>query len=69
MSVSYNPEYESNLPEYLKKDLDAFKDGLNNNSTIMDCLWGELCGSVNSAEIDGLILPVQADYLRKKYLY
>ena len=30
--------YEYGLPEYLQNDLDAYKDGLKNGSTIMDCL-------------------------------
>ena len=43
---------------------------LKNGSTILDCLWGELYGSINAAEIDdGAITPAQADYLRKKYLW
>ena len=37
--------YEHDLPVYLHHDLDAFKDGLENGSTLMDCLWGELYGS------------------------
>ena len=62
--------YEYGLPEYLQKDLDAYKDGLKNGSTIMDCLWGELYGSINIAEInEGAITPEHADYLRKKYLF
>lgn len=32
--------YEYGLPEYLQKDLDAYKDGLENESSFMDCLWG-----------------------------
>lgn len=36
----------------------------------LDCLWGELYGSINMAEIsDGIITSEQADYLRKKYLW
>ena len=42
--------YEYGLPGYLQNDLDAFKDGLGNGSTLMDCLWGELYGSINIAE-------------------
>ena len=62
--------YEYGLPEYLQNDLDAYKDGLKNGSTIMDCLWGELYGSINIAEInEGSITPEHADYLRKKYLF
>lgn len=62
--------YEYGLPEYLKHDLEAYKEGLKNNSGLLDCLWGELYGSINMAEIsDGVITPEHADYLRKKYLY
>lgn len=61
--------YEYGLPSYLQHDLDAFKDGLTNNSTLMDCLWGELYGSINMAEInDGVITHEHAEYLRDKYL-
>lgn len=61
--------YEYGLPSYLQHDLDAFKDGLANNSTLMDCLWGELYGSINMAEIsDGVITHEHAEYLRDKYL-
>ena len=62
--------YEYGLPEYLQRDLDAFKEGLKNGSTLLDCLWGELYGSINMAEIsDGAITPEHADYLRRKFLW
>lgn len=62
--------YEFGLPAYLQQDLDAFKNGLKTHSSLIDCLWGELYGSINMAEIsDGAITPEHADYLRKKYLY
>ena len=62
--------YEFGLPEYLQYDLDAYKDGLKSHSGLLDCLWGELYGSINMAEIsDGIITHEHADYLRKKYLY
>ena len=61
--------YEYNLPPYLQHDLDAYKDGLKNGSKLLDCLWGELYGSINAAVInDGAITPEHADYLRQKYL-
>lgn len=61
--------YEYGLPAYLQHDLDAYKEGLKNGSPLMDCLWGELYGSINLALInDGAITPEHADYLRKKYL-
>lgn len=62
--------YELGLPEYLQKDIDAYKDGLKNHFSLMDCLWGELYGSINIAEInDGAITPEHANYLRQKYLF
>lgn len=62
--------YEHGLPDYLQHDLDAYKEGLKNKSSIMDCLWGELYGSINMAEIsEGVITPEHADYLRRKYLW
>lgn len=62
--------YEYGLPEYLQHDLDAYKDGLDRGSTLMDCLWGELYGSINAAEIsEGSITHEHAEYLRQKYLW
>lgn len=58
--------YEQGLPKYLQDDLNAYKEGLKNGSSLMDCLWGELYGSINVAQInDGAITPEHADYLRK----
>jgi len=62
--------YEYGLPEYLQHDLDAYKEGLRNHSSLMDCLWGELYGSINTAAIsEGSITAEHADYLRQKFLY
>ncbi len=62
--------YEHGLPEYLQHDLDTYKDGLKNNSKLLDCFWGELYGSINAAEItDGAITPEHADFLRRKFLF
>lgn len=62
--------YEYGLPEYLQHDLDAYKEALEHGSNLIDCLWGELYGSINIAEInDGAITPEHADYLRQKYLW
>lgn len=72
MDVKKNIEntYEYNLPSYLQHDLDAYKKGLEEGSTLMDCLWGELYGSINIAEIDdGFITHEHAEYLRNKYLW
>ena len=62
--------YEYGLPDYLQHDLDAYKEGVRNHSSLLDCLWGELYGSINMAAIsDGVITPEHADYLRQKFLY
>ena len=61
--------YEYGLPAYLQHDLDAYKEGLKSGSPLMDCLWGELYGSINAAEItDGVITHEHAQYLRQRYL-
>lgn len=62
--------YEYGLPDYLQHDLDAYKEGVRNHSSLLDCLWGELYGSINMAAIsDGVITLEHADYLRQKFLY
>jgi hypothetical protein len=54
--------YEHGLPEYLQHDLDAYKEGLRTNSSLFDCLRGELYGSINMAAIsDGIISSEHAD--------
>ncbi len=62
--------FEYGLPGYLQHDLDAYKDGVRNHSTLLDCLWCELYSSINIAEIDdGVITHEHADYLRNKFLF
>ena len=62
--------FEYGLPAYLQHDLDAYKDGLKNHSSLLDCLWGELYGSINIAEInDASITHERANYLRQKFLF
>lgn len=62
--------YEQGLPEYLQHDLDAYKEGVQNGSRFLDCLWCELYSSINIAQInDASITPEHADYLRRKYLF
>ena len=62
--------YEYGLPEYLQHDLDAYKVGLKKGSSLMDCLWCELYGSINIAQInDGAITAEHADYLWQKFLW
>jgi len=60
---------EVGLPAYLQHDLDAFKEGVRTGSSLLDCLWGELYGSINGAEIDDqAITHEHAEYLRDKFL-
>lgn len=62
--------YEYGLPDYLQHDLDMFKKALNEKSSLLDCLWGELYGSINMAEVsENSISAEHADYLRQKYLW
>lgn len=61
--------WEHGLPEYLQHDLDAYKEGCRNNDHLLDCLWCELYGSINGAEIDDQVIThEQAQYLRKEFL-
>lgn len=62
--------YEYGLPGYLQHDLDTYKEGLKSHSSLLDCYWGELYGSINIAEInDKSITPEHANYLRQKFLW
>ncbi len=56
------------LPLYLKKDIAALEEGIKTNSHLLDCLYNEVQGSINSAFYDNEITKEQADYLRRKYL-
>ena len=70
MMLLREQSYEYGLPTYLQHDLDAYKEGLKHGSTLLDCLWSELYGSINIAEIsEGVITPEHADYLRQKFLW
>ena len=61
--------YEHALQQYLQNDLDQYKSGLKNGSSLMDCYWSELYSSINIAEInDNAITHEHAEYLRDKYL-
>lgn len=60
--------WECGLPAYLQHD--AYKEGLRSGSTLIDCLWCELYGSINSAEIDDKAITLEyTQYLRDKYLW
>ena len=65
-----NEMFERSLPHCLAHDLEAWKEGIEEESNLLGCLWGELYGSINIAEInDGAITHEQAQYLRVKYLW
>lgn len=69
-SIRREQSHEHDLPGYLQHDLDAYKEGLAQDSSLLDCLWCELYGNINMAEIsDGVISPAHADYLRRKFLW
>ena len=62
--------WEHGLPGYLQHDLDAYKEGRERGASFLDCLWGELYGSINGAEIDDqAITHEHAQYLRDKFLW
>ncbi|MEG2687074.1 MAG: hypothetical protein RR954_08160, partial [Christensenellaceae bacterium] len=46
-----------------------YTQGEKNKVSYMDCLWGELYGSINSDLWSNCITEEQAQYLRTKYLY
>ena len=46
-----NEMFERNLPPYLAHDLEAWKKGVEENSHLLDCLWGELY--VSRGEVRG----------------
>lgn len=65
-----NKDYlEKGLPESLQKALDEYIQGEKDQVAYMDCLWGELYGSINGCQWGDKITKEQADYLRKKYLF
>lgn len=60
---------ETGLPKSLQHSLDEFIQGEKDQVSHMDCLWGELYGSINACQWDGRITKEHADYLRAKYLF
>jgi hypothetical protein len=63
-----NDSFELSLPIFLKDDIIAFEKGRANNSTLLDCLYNEVQGSINMAYYGNAITKDEADYLRWKYL-
>lgn len=65
-------EYDINaLPSYLRKDLLALQDALNDpaQATVLDCLQCELLGSINATAIGHTISEELANYLVHTYIY
>lgn len=60
---------EKNLSPHLQKAIDDYVQGERDQVSYMDCLWGELYGSINADLWAGVISEEQAKYLRAKYLY
>ena len=60
---------EVNLPASLQGAIKDYDDGVKSNSSLLDCLWGELYGAINAHQHSGRISQEQADYLRAKYLF
>lgn len=59
---------EKYMPKYIQHDIRALEEGLRTHSTVLDCLYNELQGSINSAYYDNEITMEDAAYLRRKYL-
>ena len=60
---------EANLSAHLQKAINDYIQGEKDKVSYMDCLWGELYGSINADLWSGVISEEQANYLRAKYLY
>lgn len=61
----YNPMYEDNIPNFLKKDILFLK---NKKDPLLDCYMDEANSSINVCLVENIISKDQADYLRNKYL-
>ena len=68
MNIKDEDIFEASLPFYLKNDILALEEGRKNNSTLLDCLYCEVQGSINSAFYNREITEKEAKFLREKYL-
>ncbi len=64
---------ETNLPGYLKESISLMEKSwakLDKGDTDLhwDAAWCNLNADINVAEVDHIISPRQANYLREKYL-
>ena len=64
-----HPEWEIDLPAAIQKDIDAYLEGVRTQSSVLDCLWDELYGSINASQWGWEISKEQTVYLRTKYLF
>ena len=60
---------EADLPQSLQLAIKEYVEGVASGSSLLDCLWGELYGTINAHQHGGRITKEQADYLRGKYLF
>lgn len=66
--------FECNLPAFLQLSIDNLKLGVEKREKgeeyfLYDCDYCELQSDINVAEVEGLISPDQAWFLREKYLH
>lgn len=62
-----NKDYlEYNIPSFLECSIKDYKK--NYNTSLYDIFYCTLQSDINVAEVEGLITPNQANFLRKKYL-
>lgn len=59
---------ELGLSSHLTKSINEYVEGQKYKVSYLDCLWGEVYGSINADLWSGVISEEQANYLRKKYL-
>ena len=52
-----HPEWEIDLPAAIQKDIDAYLEGIRTQSSVLDCLWDELYGSINASTEDWVRMP------------
>ena len=66
--LTYKPEFETNIPLFLKEALSNLKKSIRYNSDLLDCYLLEVNSSINVCEVENMISKEHAYYLRNKYL-
>ena len=64
----YGAVFYMTLPSYLSDDIIALEEGIKNNSSLLDCLYCEVQGSINAAFYNSEITAGEARFLREKHL-